>query len=360
MGQASAGERRPSSGRWALLAMQLLLGCSQAAGPDHEPEDLARAGTGGPVGAGARAAAETMAAGGVNAGAPGEGASGVGEPRSDGAEAGSADAAVQPADAGADDSGDAEEPSYAAPCMVSADSVVCEHTIAQIPAGSGTRDVYWAAPIGPAPEAGYPLAIIFQGSFFGPSFTWQELTPDFPFGGYYQGLLHVKLLEAGFVVVEPEAEGGVAWQTNAGGDYATSSDHALMLELFRRFAQSEDFGKVDSTRLYACGISSGGYMTSRMAVSHPGTMRALAIQSGSYATCLGPLCSVPSDLPSDHPPTLFLHGDADGTVPIDTAISYRDALDAQGTKTDMIVGMGIGHAWLHSAPQEVTQWFVGH
>jgi predicted esterase len=253
-----------------------------------------------------------------------------------------------------------DSPRYAAPCTVSAASVVCEHQIAQLPDGSGMRNVYWAAPIGPEPRAGFPLAIIFQGSLFGPSYTWQELTPDVPFGGFYQGLLHVSLLEAGFVVVAPEAEGGLAWQTNAGGDYESSSDHLLMQELFRRFAETEDFGHVDGARIYATGISSGGYMTSRMAVSYPGRTSALAIQSGSYATCLGPLCSVPATLPSDHPPTLFLHGDADTTVPIATAIAYHDVLEAQGVETELIVGMGIGHAWLQSAPQDITAWFLSH
>jgi predicted esterase len=97
-----------------------------------------------------------------------------------------------------------------------------------------------------------------------------------------------------------------------------------------------------------------------MVVSYPGTFRALAIQSGSYATCLGPFCEIPSELPSDHPPTLFLHGDADGTVPVDTAIAYRDALEAQGIETESIIDMGIGHAWLERAPEAITQWFLAH
>lgn len=249
---------------------------------------------------------------------------------------------------------------YEAPCTASDASVECEYTLTELTTTAGTRNIYWTKPIGAPPAEGFPVALVFQGSFFGPSFTWQELTPELPFGGFYQGLLHVALLEAGFVVIEPEAEGGIAWQTNAGGDYLAGSDHALILELLDRLATSDDFGPIDVSRLYATGISSGGYMTSRMAVSYPGKFRALAIQSGSYATCLGPLCEIPSELPADHPPTLFLHGDADGTVPVGTAIAYRDALEAQGIETDMIIDMGIGHSWLERAPEAVTQWFLKH
>lgn len=50
-----------------------------------------------------------------------------------------------------------------------------------------------------------------------------------------------------------------------------------------------------------------------------------------------------------------MHGDTEGTVPFATAISYHEALEAQGTETEMMVSMGIGHAWLESASQEITQ-----
>jgi dipeptidyl aminopeptidase/acylaminoacyl peptidase len=120
------------------------------------------------------------------------------------------------------------------------------------------------------------------------------------------------------------------------------------------------FGAIDMTRLYATGISSGGYMTSRMAVSYPGRFRALAIESGSYATCLGPLCTIPSSLPTDHPPTLFLHGDADTIVPIATARAYYDALVSQGIEAKFIEDPTAGHQWIPEAPDAVTSWFLDH
>ena len=40
-------------------------------------------------------------------------------------------------------------------------------------------------------------------------------------------------------------------------------------------------GPLDPSRLLAIGVSSGGYMTSRMAVSYPGKFRALAIAAGA-------------------------------------------------------------------------------
>jgi poly(3-hydroxybutyrate) depolymerase len=120
------------------------------------------------------------------------------------------------------------------------------------------------------------------------------------------------------------------------------------------------FGAVDSARMYATGISSGGYMTSRMAVSYPGRFRALAIAAGSYATCLGPICNVPSSLPTDHPPTLFMYGAVDTTVPITTARTYATRLTDMGIETHFIEDASAGHAWLSSAPAAVTHWFLDH
>jgi len=112
------------------------------------------------------------------------------------------------------------------------------------------------------------------------------------------------------------------------------------------------FGYLDYKRKFATGISSGGYMTSRMAVSYAGSFifsflffkkkknshfnslllnillgefLSLAVAAGSYATCAGPLCVVPN-LPLNHPPTLFLHGGLDPIVPQFTMETYADKL----------------------------------
>jgi len=94
--------------------------------------------------------------------------------------------------------------------------------------------------------------------------------------------------------------------------------------------------------------------------TYPGRFRALAIESGSYATCLGPLCTIPATLPADHPPTLFLHGDMDSIVPIATARTYHDELVAQGIDTKFDEDSTAGHQWLSVAPDEVTKWFQSH
>jgi poly(3-hydroxyoctanoate) depolymerase len=244
-------------------------------------------------------------------------------------------------------------------CTVTETTVSCTHQVTPLVAGTISRDVYWQTPSTPPPPGGYPVVLVYQGSLGGPSLTWGVLTPSTAFGGFYQGVLQAMLLDHGFTVIAPEAAAGVAWQTNSGVPYELTTDKDVIDTLLAAIAAGQ-FGPANMGRLYATGISSGGYMTSRMAVSYPGKFRALAIQSASYATCLGPVCNVPSPLPASHPPTLFLHGALDTTVPLYTAERYYDELVDEGFETKKIVDPNAGHEWLKESPARVTEWFTTH
>lgn len=254
------------------------------------------------------------------------------------------------------------DPNADARCAVTESDVACDHvsvTFATGALGLSARDVHFMHPLGEAPSSGWPAVLLFQGSFHSGEGFFEGHEGD-GFGGLHQARLVAELLDAGYVVIAPEAryDGAGFWDTNVVPyDFAwdASEDHQLMLELFDAIDRGT-LGPIDAARLYATGISSGGYMTSRMAVSYPGRFRALAIQSASYATCGGALCPVPG-LPEDHPPTLFLHGGADLVVPLFTAQAYADALDTQGCRTRVVVDDAAGHEWLSVAPEEIVAFF---
>jgi dienelactone hydrolase len=249
------------------------------------------------------------------------------------------------------------------PCQLTDAGAICRGPSVGVTGGDAdTRAVFWAKPAEAAPTTGWPGVILYQGTGIGPKETWNVDVPSSaPYGGYYQLVVIATLLEHGFVVIQPEAQNGLAWDTNnpLAPDYDASADAVFIPRLLAAIARGA-FGLVDMARLYATGISSGGYMTSRMAVSYPGKFRALAIESGSYATCLGPLCTLPSTLPADHPPTLFLHGSMDDIVPIATAQAYEQALMAQGTPTEFVEDPDAGHQWIPAAPAQVAKWFEAH
>ncbi|WP_252272436.1 extracellular medium-chain-length polyhydroxyalkanoate depolymerase [Pseudomonas subflava] len=240
--------------------------------------------------------------------------------------------------------------------------VNCTAETAWIASGAaGQRKVIFQVPAGTAPNAGWPVVLLFHGSLV--RMNGFSYSADMPFGGYYQGLLVRTLLDNGFAVIAPNAlTAAAAWQTNElvyAENYAQSNDRLFFDNLFAAM-EAGHFGKLDAARWYATGISSGGYNTSRMAVSFPGRFKALAIQSASYATCVGARCQIPPSLPADHPPTLFLHGMADRVVPWTSMQPYHDRLLYQGIETVVHSEPTGGHAWFAASPGKILAWFNNH
>jgi dienelactone hydrolase len=281
------------------------------------------------------------------------GGGGCAATRDDGAEPPSADPAAPP------EAPPAPPPGASSRCSEdpTTGAVACVHESTTI----GGRQVRYQTPLGAAPAGGWPVVVVFQGSFFGPDRMWAASPEDVAdvLGAVTQVRLIGALLDAGFAVITPAADANAtAWDTNLPPwmfAWETSPDHAFLLELFAAI-EAGHFGPCSATRWFATGASSGGYMTSRMAVSYPGRFVALAIAAGSYATCGGPACLVPA-LPGDHPPTLFLHGGADPLVPLVTMLPYRDRLLDGGIAARDVVDPMFRHGWIPAAPDEVVEWF---
>lgn len=246
-------------------------------------------------------------------------------------------------------------------CSTNALTLTCPYRTTTLSAAGEARQILWQVPKGTAPAGGWPTVIMFQGTGATPVLTWTA-SPMEPFGAYNQTQVVQRLLDAGYAVLTPATHlGGVTfWDTNNPlvPDYYASNDHALMLKIFDALDNGV-FAGAGTTHLYATGISSGGYMTSRMALAYPGKFKALAIAAGSYANCLGILCDI-GPIPGDHPPTLFLHGGIDPIVPLITMDAYNDKLRAHGIETRRIVDpLGL-HEWIDASPNAVLAWFNAH
>lgn len=243
-------------------------------------------------------------------------------------------------------------------CMVDTgfpEAIHCPYSVLPVTGKDIARQVKFGIPQGTPPKDGWPTVIIYQGSFFSVEFDRDELIP---FGGYNEIRLIKNLMDHGFAVIAPRALARVAWETNIIGiDYETSEDFYYVTALLQKMKVGE-FGPLNMDKLFATGISSGGYHASRMAVTFPGVFKALAIESASYATCGGPLCLIPRDLPADHPPTLFLHGALDNVVPVTTMFSYHSRLKEAGIPTEMRVDALASHQWISDAPEFITKWFL--
>lgn len=239
-------------------------------------------------------------------------------------------------------------------CTDEAGQVKCLRQLHALP----TRNVQWQTPQGEAPDAGWPAALVFHGSFMTANPSWEARDGD-KYGAYRYAQTTKALLEHGYAVITPETIHGGSWYWNTNqlglsDNWGVAPDAEMMTDLFAAMGEGK-LGRIDLGRLYATGISSGGFMTSRMAVSYGGRFRALAIASASYATC-SVTCAVP-DLPADHPPTLFLHGEKDSVVPISTMRAYEAKLVDGGFGVETEVNAEAGHEWLEAAVTRVPDFF---
>ncbi|MGI9277920.1 MAG: extracellular medium-chain-length polyhydroxyalkanoate depolymerase [Endozoicomonas sp.] len=234
------------------------------------------------------------------------------------------------------------------------------------------RDVLYSLPLGKVPKEGWPVVVFYQGSFFPTQFAGDHTTDsvDAYFGAYYELQTIKELLDNGYAVLVPRALNNIAWQTNVPNPmdpygfygFTITQDYKFLTNLLAAIndGQFDRHGKLNTNKLFATGISSGGYNTSRMAVSFAGQFTALAIHSASYATCNGSICSIPSTMPKDHPPTVFLHGSKDPLVPVSTMERYYNTLQKNGITTEKHVFSGKGHEWVPQSPSIIRKWFDRH
>lgn len=211
------------------------------------------------------------------------------------------------------------------------------------------RTVRWQVPEGTPPAGGWPVAFYYAGTQ--PTDFKHAFARDYgeAFGVEYEPQIIRELLDdpyntgkkyAVFVADPPASSGSWQyWHTNVVYPYSASCDAQFFPDFFGEISGGSygTAAQYNLNRRYAYGISSGGYNTSRMAVTYNGSSvwKALGIVAASYATCGGASCSVPA-LPANHPPTKFWHGQSDSIVPIATMRTYHTKLVQGGWATQKV------------------------
>jgi len=252
-------------------------------------------------------------------------------------------------------------------CSTSKQTVSCKNMETTI----NGRWVGYQVPKGTAPSDGWPFVVIFHGwMLFNSQWAW------YAGKSYANGLFHKastidQLLAAGFGVITPDAISSKQyWETNDAA-YATSdlskwtrSADCALVKAIVSGCESGTFGACNAADLHAAGFSSGAYMTGRMGVSHAATFRSLSVVAGAYYYCSGSCTDAIADaLPSSvwkaHPPTLFLHGTRDGTVPESTSTMYYNRLLGVGVATKKVTEK-VDHQWLTASPAQIVAWVQKH
>lgn len=231
------------------------------------------------------------------------------------------------------------------------------------------RPVRWQVPEGTAPAGGWPVAFYYAGTQLTDTDNAFIHRMSQPYGQGYVPHIIRELLDApsggrkyAVIVADPPASSGTYqyWHTNVIFPYSASCDYDFFPDFFGEIAGGS-YGAASQYNLgkrYAFGISSGGFNSSRMAVTFNGSSvwKALGIVAASYATCSSS-CSVPT-LPANHPPTKFWHGQNDGIVPLTTMYTYYNKLGSQGLVRSKLEHPG-GHEFTADSlgASGIKNWF---
>lgn len=109
-----------------------------------------------------------------------------------------------------------------------------------------------------------------------------------------------------FVAVYPNGVGN-AWNTNSGfPGGSTANDIGFLTQLVH---EMRNLYNIDTTRVYSCGFSAGGYMSHRLACESNICLAAIASVSGTMSDAAYNNCT-----PWKHIPVLQIHGTSDLVV----------------------------------------------
>jgi polyhydroxybutyrate depolymerase len=161
--------------------------------------------------------------------------------------------------------------------------------------GGITRNYRAYLPPGFSPGTPAPLVINMHG--YGSNGLQQE---------FYSGMNAVADT-AGFIVCYPDGIAN-AWNVGFTGAYHSGIDdvafiRALIDDLYFQY-------QIDLSRVYACGMSNGGFMSYRLACELNDRIAAIASVTGAMTDSIAFYCNPPRPIP-----VMQIHGTTDGTVP---------------------------------------------
>jgi len=175
-------------------------------------------------------------------------------------------------------------------------------------------------------------------------------------------------IDKGYLVVAPDSIrpyiiGPRAWDSFT-KDVSENKDLQFILDIIDWLNNSNL--PVDVNNVFGAGFSSGGFMCSRIGYCLGSNFNALAVHSGVNAesvkiTLLGPVFDCESDLnlPSNHPPTVIIHGEKDPIVPMNCAIHFYNELLRHEIPAEILIDSDGEHIWLSDFNDEILDWFDG-
>lgn len=122
-------------------------------------------------------------------------------------------------------------------------------------------------------------------------------------------------------------------------------------------AEISDRYRVDARRIFAVGMSNGGYFAHIVGRERSKVIAAVASHSGALG--LETLAGIHSERKF---PVLIIHGENDRIFPIEIARENRDKYQRGGYPVTLVEAPDTGHLWAHSIDvnEKIWKFFVDH
>jgi len=220
------------------------------------------------------------------------------------------------------------------------------------------RTFYYKAPVTEKPESGYPVIFLFHGAVQH-GFDW-----FFGFNpwSYRQTQFTRKCLDDGYFVIAPSSLKPVRPGPRAWDIFSNDTKDVIFMEKMLEWVSSNE--DLDIDNIYCAGFSSGGFMCSRVGHIFGNQIKAIAVNSGANADCIYLTNGPPEfdlnrtyDIKSDFPPTIIIHGEQDGFVPVEAANLFYDDLQRCGIFSEKHINPDIGHIWLTDYENLIFEFF---
>jgi len=199
--------------------------------------------------------------------------------------------------------------------------------IREIKVGDTTRSYLLYVPEN-LPDKPVPLVLVFHGgggkAANMPSFTKFDHVAD----------------ENGFIVAYPESI-NKSWSDTRG--LSPADDVGFIRTLIANLSRSR---KIDSKRIYATGISNGGFFSQRLACDLTDKFAAVASVAATMPETLVPLCK-----PSQPISVMFMHGTKDPLVHIDGGTILRD----RGSNVSLAAASSFWRKWDQTSSKPQTK-----
>ena len=208
----------------------------------------------------------------------------------------------------------------------------------EIKMGDDVRQYRLVVPEGLDPAKPVPLVFVFHGR--GDSKTFIRR---------YSGF-EALALKNGFIVAFPEGLDR-HWEMRAADD---NKDVLFFDAVFDHVTSKYN---VDLRRVYATGMSMGGYFCNLLALKRSERLAAIAPHSGG----LGALAVRGIDAKKKYA-VMIVHGDEDKIVKVEEGRASRDAYAKAGHAVEYVEVKGLGHVWAtkENITERMWKFFLDH